>query len=242
VQDYTRRQLTYRTDKLVAIQGVADAVADATSRQYFAGIWTDTPQSIIMGLLWASDAKNNGQRIEIAPSWSWASVETPVQWCGHWLCRPESRLQVLDLRNLGSPPSQASGELVLEATLRPAFTDDGLNFRLVAWPDETAQGDIDEASRSAAANPSWVLDSMVTPVSTDEKLAENTSVWFAEVVRGELHSQGHAKWVHCLMLTAHGARPDGLHFRRIGYSLWEESRWDDKAGLPERRKMKVVIQ
>ncbi|KIW22204.1 uncharacterized protein PV07_12115 [Cladophialophora immunda] len=79
VTDYTRRELTYESDKLLAIEGLKNLVNVATRDQELAGLWrSHMPRA----LLWRRpfktrffDSKRNGC---LCPSWSWASVAGPI--------------------------------------------------------------------------------------------------------------------------------------------------------------------
>lgn len=89
VEQYTRRQLTFSSDKLAALAGTASrahsTAPDPENVHYYAGLWSDALPST---LLWtvdrpvpAVDTNATGKRppsrrIEpaVAPSWSWASV------------------------------------------------------------------------------------------------------------------------------------------------------------------------
>ncbi|KAL2753029.1 hypothetical protein ACRALDRAFT_1083519 [Sodiomyces alcalophilus JCM 7366] len=83
VEQYTRRTLTFPSDKLAALAGTASrAHSVAPDVHYYAGLWSDTLPST---LLWTVDrpvqldshaADHANRRIDpaVAPSWSWASV------------------------------------------------------------------------------------------------------------------------------------------------------------------------
>lgn len=80
VQEYSRRALTFPTDRLPAFSGVAAEMVDALGMKYRAGLWEET---LPLGLLWERD-----NCIEIgppmqnprpAPSWSWAGIDAPVR-------------------------------------------------------------------------------------------------------------------------------------------------------------------
>ncbi|KAL3418456.1 HET domain-containing protein [Phlyctema vagabunda] len=83
VSQYSGLQLTYRADIFPAISGIAKVFNEATGFQYVAGIWLEDIHS---ALLWyrlylgrkdvAQDRRSKDWR---APSWSWASLEGPVQ-------------------------------------------------------------------------------------------------------------------------------------------------------------------
>jgi hypothetical protein len=238
ILNYTERDMTYHSDKLIAIQGIADAVAPVVSRTYFAGIWVESMKSIFMGLLWSSGRRGSGQdqRLDVAPSWSWASTESAVTWPGHWLCRLEMRINILELRRSGTKV-KASAELVVEANLRPACTDDGKGFAIIDWP----KGSTETLCREPADDSSsaiWPLDLSTTPVFLDERLGSHVLIWFAELAAGEMHALANKKHVHCLVLIKCDENPPT--FRRVGYSMWQEAKWACSE-LPESRKMKLRI-
>lgn len=77
VQEYTQRHLSYGDDKLPALSGLANVYSRRHGVDYVAGLWA---QDLWVGLLWYS--RNNESlsrpRSYRAPSWSWASVDGPV--------------------------------------------------------------------------------------------------------------------------------------------------------------------
>ena len=87
VVEYSRRILTYSTDRLPAISGLAATVQATNRLDYLAGLWrSDLPHD----LLWYSQTTGSAffgeeerltsrrHAIYHAPSWSWASVTGPV--------------------------------------------------------------------------------------------------------------------------------------------------------------------
>ncbi|KAF3046912.1 hypothetical protein E8E12_007078 [Didymella heteroderae] len=80
VEDYTKRKLTFESDKLPALHGLAQYVIDLTRDQYLFGLWKS---SLDLGLLWRTAPYENiserrGRVADRAPSWSWASVDGRV--------------------------------------------------------------------------------------------------------------------------------------------------------------------
>ena len=76
VTEYTARNLTYDTDRLVAIAAVAKTLSKALDSSYISGHWT----SNTLGLLWYPNESTHCRRpkpdpTNPVPSWSWASVE-----------------------------------------------------------------------------------------------------------------------------------------------------------------------
>jgi hypothetical protein len=72
VHHYTRRNLTYGSDKLVAMSGMAQWVHHQTGDQYLAGLWKN---SLKLQLLWEFEGSHGRYFEERAPSWSWAAYD-----------------------------------------------------------------------------------------------------------------------------------------------------------------------
>lgn len=77
LEEYTKRVLTYPSDLLPALSGLASKVQKLTKATYLAGLWALEDQIPFRSLLWFSVNKNaranNG-----SPSWAWSSVLGPV--------------------------------------------------------------------------------------------------------------------------------------------------------------------
>ncbi|KAE9373668.1 HET-domain-containing protein, partial [Stipitochalara longipes BDJ] len=79
LQNYTNRELTKETDKLVAISAIAETFGLQSASDYLAGLWR---QNLIGDLLWAVDPDNyTGLEVSNSgsPSWSWAAVKGKIQ-------------------------------------------------------------------------------------------------------------------------------------------------------------------
>lgn len=75
VEDYTRRQLTYEKDKLVALSALARATYLNRHIGYVAGLWRDC---IVPGLLWIRQGLGFKSSTYSCPTWSWASQNSAV--------------------------------------------------------------------------------------------------------------------------------------------------------------------
>lgn len=94
VDRYTRCSLTYRSDKLIAISGMARVMAKLINEPYYGGIWGG--KYLILSLLWNRMSTsvtlpsqqylgalhhkfypyiNTFTNTTLAPSWSWASLD-----------------------------------------------------------------------------------------------------------------------------------------------------------------------
>ncbi|KAK0654005.1 heterokaryon incompatibility protein-domain-containing protein [Cercophora samala] len=70
VEEYSSRQLTYDTDKLPAIAGIAKEWAKSAGLSYVAGLWRE---DILAGLLWYRGKEATDPPVSSTlPSWSWA--------------------------------------------------------------------------------------------------------------------------------------------------------------------------
>jgi serine/threonine protein kinase len=80
VREYSKRKLSHAQDKLLALAGIASKIAEKTGQTYFAGLWAE--HLLPTGLLWSRDFATiplTRPRYR-APSWSWASIDSPVAW------------------------------------------------------------------------------------------------------------------------------------------------------------------
>ncbi len=83
VEGYTRCDLTFEKDKLIAISGVASRMKEHIRCRYVAGLWE---HHLLKQLLWDMGIGGTRPKNYQAPSWSWASTTGQVEMC---LVRPE---------------------------------------------------------------------------------------------------------------------------------------------------------
>jgi len=78
IQLYSSCGLTKEEDKLIAISGIANAIHRIIGGFHFAGLWS---HCLTRGLLWIRQSEQlTFPARRRAPSWSWASVDGPVQY------------------------------------------------------------------------------------------------------------------------------------------------------------------
>jgi hypothetical protein len=75
---YSARRLSYLEDKLTALAGLAEAFQQQNSVEYLAGLWSGDMLPRL--LLWQASRTDDYTPCSIytAPSWSWASLSSPV--------------------------------------------------------------------------------------------------------------------------------------------------------------------
>jgi len=82
VEVYTSCDLTKAEDKLIAISGLARRAQSVSNDEYLAGLWKS---SLLSQLLWSvketelTDRPTTRPGFYRAPSWSWASLEAPIE-------------------------------------------------------------------------------------------------------------------------------------------------------------------
>lgn len=123
VSEYSKKELTYETDVLPALSGLASLIHTATGDRYLAGIWrSDLPEA----LRWVPESPDWRSSTYLAPTWSWACCKKscPVTYLSS--IHVEYRVKVLDagVTLVGENPfgSVSDGFLKLEGlALRGAF-------------------------------------------------------------------------------------------------------------------------
>ncbi|KAK0106224.1 hypothetical protein ONS96_003867 [Cadophora gregata f. sp. sojae] len=197
--DYTRRDLTFSNDKLVAISGIASIVGTCIQDEYYAGLWRhDMPRA----LLWSpyeeetlpkAPHKSSLPPIYRAPSWSWAAVESPIS-C--FLCRerlPNPPIaEVLDVgtKLVGEDVygQVSEGRLVIRGPVKRAV----VGVKSEVWPEQPL-----------LRMEGWEEGDITHGVFDLEWLDEGTEVWCLQITAA-----------YGLMLVKVGGEEDV--FSRIG--------------------------
>jgi hypothetical protein len=96
VNEYTRRNLSVPTDRLLAISGIAQRLGDIIKDKYYCGIWN---RQFPFGLLWASTEQKIPTPPDVyqGPSWSWAGINGSIRpvWNEKSSTKSTKHLQVL---------------------------------------------------------------------------------------------------------------------------------------------------
>ena len=108
VTEYTRRSLTFQSDKLPAIAGIARTFHTKFNATYVAGLWKE---DLIAGLAWYLDTRSDEIISEALPSWSWARRKGVISF---W-----SQTKALPLRTLDGACTLVSVESTQLALLNP---------------------------------------------------------------------------------------------------------------------------
>jgi hypothetical protein len=178
---YTRTELSWPTDKLVAISGVAKSLGMALGDTYVAGMWRHNLET---QLLWRRLAIHgevcSRARQYIAPTWSWASTDGPITMTLPPLSHFEIKVHIKNVHLIYEAEDMTgqiqSGYLDLQGELKPMLVEpaptEGVQA-LVRNVTETmpdycfdAFSDMERALRDSIQNRLFYMTFLVTKVFT----------------------------------------------------------------------------
>jgi hypothetical protein len=169
--DYNNRQLTYPTDKLPAIAGLARYISEVSGDSYEAGMWR---QDMISELMWLSPSHHKNIPLKdwietlahpvpyIAPSWSWASNNDYMEFREHLATRLKLECKIEQVsveRDEQHPFGQVRGG---KLTVSSKILLLGAEFRISKHslddhPSSFALQSVD-GSTVAIVRPDWTFD------------------------------------------------------------------------------------
>jgi hypothetical protein len=212
IEEYTRCDLTFEKDKLIAISGVASRMKEHIRCRYLAGLWE---HHLLTQLLW--DMGIGGKRLQTyqAPSWSWASTIGQVE------------LNLVQPENLGNDISDPEEYKPVAVILDVSVTTiDGTEMGSVIGGHIRLKASLIPA----------------TPAPPETLLERNSGKWLVPVsIRGcptryppfiykDIQDEDLIGTIYLLPLSLHGERSSRLHglalirttsntrgqFRRVG--------------------------
>jgi len=213
VEEYTVRLLKNPSDKLAALLGIADAVGNVTGEEYIAGLWKG---SLFLDLLWFikpySGSKSADQSVivsptrifpQVAPSWSWASVNRPIQFPGNEGYFVSSVTVMAE--NIQGTATCLSGTLRVYGLIRRAFVahKSGLSYSIAVE---------DKKSGKLQGIPAIKL-------VPDEPIQPGTMLWLLELAH--LHTDDPKRLnISCNRVYSLGLNYVDGNFRRVGLASW----------------------
>jgi hypothetical protein len=213
VQDYTSRGMTRQTDKLIAISGIASIISSLKSLEYAAGIWNGSHEMLVQGLLWSA-SKRGPRLLDVAPSWSWASIECEVDWPGHLSVGFRRTASIISFECSGTA-ARSQGSITLQSHVRHGIIGSDGTARLIV---QTKEGYDGESSPNAISS-HWKQG----VISLDEFMPGKTPLLFLEVATGKVNYTRTDILIHALVLRHDDEHPGKC--RRVGFSTWDESFW-----------------
>jgi hypothetical protein len=124
VRSYVELSLTYESDRLPALSGLAKQMGSVRKGRYLAGLWED---SLFEDLMWWVTESNCPQARRPkewrAPSWSWASIEGRILHRIYPIKNTHCTIDEIEIITAGQDPTgaMASGKLVVSGIILPAI-------------------------------------------------------------------------------------------------------------------------
>ncbi|RKL02350.1 hypothetical protein BFJ71_g4800 [Fusarium oxysporum] len=132
VPAYTELDLTFATDRLPAIQGLANATQRLrSSDEYISGLWQKTIKADLLWYRNAADGNNRRIKDGGAPTWSWGSVTGPIYYTDR-VTPSDSNLQILDIIT----SEEQAPVLVVRGHLVKVKLDDPYSDNVSLGPDD----------------------------------------------------------------------------------------------------------
>lgn len=108
VEEYSLRNLTFASDKLLALDGIAMVYRERLGARYLSGLWAD---NLPAGLLWKAATHFSETAAYRAPSWSWMALDGKLFHIGKHFNESRRINRNLDMRILRTfDDTDASGE------------------------------------------------------------------------------------------------------------------------------------
>jgi len=211
VEAYSKRELTFETDKLPALSGLAHKVHDLINSRYLAGIWLD---DLSRGLLWRRNQTTNFEQWRRpteyrAPSWAWCAIDGPVQ-IQSTIHEVHFKLLSTSIVPAGNDPMgklQIGSKICLSGRVKKFY---------VKAPDL------------------WKIGRSILDTSETVKIADSNSSGYGTIC-WDIPTESGAQEVWCLLIGTDSAAQYGLgltpttdrqdEFRRIGLIVFDGLTW-----------------
>lgn len=213
VMEFTARKLTFETDKLPALAGLANQIRRQTGgEQYFAGLWRSC---FHRQLLWfvANDDVDRPDAYR-SPSWSWAAVDGRIRYpnmlvLNNWQ-RDESAIEIV-ATHLVAAGEDSSGALLEGSWVRLA----GKVTPMIISTDVATRAGIARALLRAedGVTIGWAVPDETKGVSED---CLGLLVWQHSKIK---FHESHPWFVHNVLLLKNLGDPNGCMYGRVGTGL-----------------------
>ncbi|KAF4464239.1 heterokaryon incompatibility [Fusarium albosuccineum] len=214
VKSYSKCSFTIPTDKLPAFSGIAKLFQELTGDIYIAGLWKSR---FVHFLDWKVGEPRPRSTAYLAPSWSWASVESPVY---PLIANAyENALATLiDIETIDRGSDPTSGILYGRATLRAVlFAAEYLPWSL--GPESETDVHIKSLSATMAFYPDTIEDAPSEKRFVFCMLVRACVVWTSYPHTRERDSRAR-DLIACIILEKHSSNKPNT-YRRIGQCTME---------------------
>ncbi|KFY20924.1 hypothetical protein V491_03316 [Pseudogymnoascus sp. VKM F-3775] len=121
LEEFTRRRLTYQTDRIPAYLSISTYLASSAGNQFLGGLWKG--DRLLESLCWRVTEPLPGPGMSITPSWTWASMQGQISFDiverrGRGDVRPDASATVVSVDvQVNESQSQVSGSITLKGSL-----------------------------------------------------------------------------------------------------------------------------
>lgn len=264
------RQITYFSDGLPCLSGIAGKFKRILGADYVAGLWSHDLHAC---LVWRSTKWTRRPRDGVpGPSWSWASLNDPILWEGLYgymdnrvpqqqdlVCLEEPKVYLTnDLNSFGQVDK---GILTIRAhcgqiTVTTRERLETYNWKVAGWESEQAK--IQNNGKQKTMSTITLDDSARDDYRECELLLAEVATWYTPELANDFARIGSQLYGACTAylilerrhpdVAADNPRSDdlqqqsdGLVYRRVGLP-WSTSSVYPKDGFPEwdERRLKVI--
>jgi Heterokaryon incompatibility protein (HET) len=265
VMEFTHRGMTKSTDRLSAIAGIAGAIQAQSQDKYIAGLWRN---HLWRGLLWSipfntelttttdlTVPDTSRHERSVAPSWTWASISSPVVYPVPTISLPglHSVCEILDVEVDGGAARQ-TGKIIIRGDVRTMYVDSrysilvaqDLSNTLTRKPG-TRNVDLPSESYFRASSHQCLNASGFSNYPgiwrPDEIVSPDEPITFIAIAQRQNHARSYRiddkdpMSVYALGLRATGRAEK--EYRRVGLALWTDCAW---YGFDCREESKILLK
>ncbi|EPE27907.1 hypothetical protein GLAREA_04698 [Glarea lozoyensis ATCC 20868] len=225
---YSNYDLTYPSDKLLAIAGIAKRFRGNTNDRYLAGIWSSDQDSSLDWDVFSPRPRPSYR----APSWSWASVDGEVRLKGSLSAGGEALAQLVDIDVTTKFPDEMSavldGFVLLKCRAIPAT--------IQKYPESAI--DVSFCTEAGKFNVRILFDTL-----DDRAITYHRVVYVPFSIRYGYDKEGVVcPHLVCLLLVEMNQEPvDEVKYRRIGlFTVDKESEINSFNANVESQMIKIV--
>lgn len=218
VETYSSCKLTQRSDKMVALAGMAGEFRRMTGDVYLAGLWkTDLDKQLCWSYSLNHDIDDRRLRISgihyNAPTWSWTSLDCPISTDYSYFDQNSQRVRLISIEHV-SVDTKNPTKLV-------DFTSGELQMQAIALTGYITLSEDEDSIRSREFVPHFTDPAKIGPISEVNDFLEWMSLFLDEDIGRSIGKSQEMRWHQILE-----ERKSGVLF--VFVSGWSEE-WDTEA-------------
>ena len=228
VTRYSRCEITYESDRVVAIEGIGRTwekkFLEPHVGRYFQGHY----EKSIKNLLWFLE--DGSKKTKRAPSWSWTSVEGPIDFLSAGKIRNKAEIVCMNKTYPGNPQSDSPSE---DGAMEKGLVLTASKYSVLVGGDTTNFGASDEfAIVSSARCTGYIGSDFIGTVTLDKRMRPTTPIDCLHLASYGEGLTRQSKETMVILLIERDPKSKGW-YRRIGLGLMYASFKDLRTAGPE---------